>query len=59
MDVKEIAKPGEPAPLRRGLFGLRKVLSRYRRWYDEQVAMNRRRIEEDARRFGGSVRWDL
>lgn len=42
----------------RPLLVLKKLLSRYSRWYDGQVELNRRRIEQDVRRFGGSVRWD-
>lgn len=29
----------------------------HRRWYDEELARNRRSVEETARRFGGRVTW--
>jgi hypothetical protein len=44
-------------PIRRGLFGLRRALHKYRELYFARREMARRAIEQDARRWNGEVTW--
>jgi len=44
-------------PVRRSLFGLRRLLHQYRQAYFDAREMKRRALEQDVRRFGGEVTW--
>lgn len=39
------------------LLACRWMMHAHRRWYDTSVERSRHRIEEDARRFNGTVKW--
>ena len=53
MEVKE----QKSTPLTRSLFGLRRLLHKYRQAYFSQREMKRRALEQDVRRWGGEVTW--
>jgi hypothetical protein len=54
MEVKE----QKSTPLTRSLFGLRRLLHKYRQAYFGAREMKRRALEQDVRRYGGEVKWN-
>lgn len=36
---------------------IKRFVDSYRRWYSQQISLQRHAVEEDARRLGGQVTW--
>lgn len=45
-------------PVRRSLFGLRRLLHKYRQAYFGAREIKRRALEQDVMRYGGQVKWN-
>ena len=56
--VEYEVKEQKLTPVRRSLFGLRKLLHRYRQAYFGAREMKRRALEQDVMRYGGQVKWN-